>query len=287
MFAPEVGSTVAIIRSKLSQLGPGERSVAEALLADPAAASRMGAGELAARAGTSAATVTRACQSMGFPGFPHVRTLLVRDVGAQQAASRDPHDSAHPVRRMYAEAARELEAAASTVDVDEFDACVESVVSAGRVAILGSGSSAATVASTALRFLLSGIPVESASDAIQQLLTARLLAPGDVVLAVSDSGENAATLAAASAAREAGATVVAVTSFPRSRLAAVADRALIVGASGRPWPESVLTSTLLQTFLLNALVVESAARRPERRAAETGMDELMRVVTGASPPPER
>lgn len=272
------------MRAKLVDLGPRERAVAEAMIAQPEALSRLGAADLAALVGTSAATVTRACQSLGFSGYPHLRTLLVRDAGAAELASRDGSEPAHAVQRMYAEAARELEAAAATIDLDAFQRSVAIVAGARRLVIVGGGSSAPTVASATLSFLLAGVVAETSTDPVQQLLTCRLLTEADAVIAVSDSGENSATLAAVDAARTAGAALVAVTSFPRSKLSRAAQEALIVSAAGRPWPESVLTSTIMQTFLLNAFVVEVAARRDTEGATRTVTEDVLRAVTGSRRP---
>lgn len=282
MLNPEVGATVAVIRSLIPQLGPGERRVAEEIVADPVRASVSGASELGARCGTSAATVVRASKSMGFEGYQALRTLLVRDAGAAEAAARGgaPAAGEGTVRRMFAEAARELDQAPAAIDLDAFDRVTRTVAGARRVVLLGSGSSTATVHAAAIRFLSVGILVEHPGEPTFQVLTCRLLTEGDVVVAVSDSGENSATLAAAEAARAAGAQIVAVTTYPGSTLAQAAHEQLVVGSTNRPWPDSVLTSTMLQTSLLNALVVEVAARR--ERADDPGAvaEDVLRAVTG-------
>lgn len=280
MLNPGVGSTIAIIRSSIPQLGPREQAVAVALAEDPDIARRMGAAELGAHVGTSAATVTRACQSMGFDGYPHVRTLLVRDAGAAAQAARAGGATDGPLHRMFAEAAREVDAAPATVDLDAFRRSVRLVADAPRVALVGTGGSAATQMSTALRFLTAGIAVDAPSEPLLQLLACRLLGPGDAVLAISDSGESTATLEAAKAAHSAGASVIAVTSFRRSTLARLAHESLVIGASGRPWPESVLTSTILQTLLLNALILDVAEARGPLESPNAVTEEILRAVTG-------
>ncbi|WP_231383904.1 MurR/RpiR family transcriptional regulator [Rhodococcus sp. 114MFTsu3.1] len=280
MLTPGVGSTVLLIRTALPGLGPRERAVAEAIVRDPRKVSGMGAAELGAYAGTSAATVTRACQSLGFDGFPHLRTLLVRDEGAAAQAGRTGKAYEHALHRLFAEAARELDSAPTTVDLSAFGRAVTLVGGARRIVLIGAGGSAATVLSIALRFMSTGISVEAPNEPALQLLTCRLLEPGDVVLAVSDSGENVSTLPCAEAAMGGGAKVIAVSSFPRSTLARLADEQLIIGASGRPWPESVLTSNLLQSFLLNALVAEVAKARQVGDKADAVYDDIVRVVTG-------
>lgn len=280
MLNPGVGSTIMLIRAAIPDLGPRERDVAEAIIRDPSIVGRLGAAEIGAQVGTSAATVTRACQSMGFDGYPHLRTLLVRDEGAAAQAARGGNTREHALHRLFAEASRELDAAPATVDLEAFARAAAMVANARRILLIGAGGSAASVSAIALRFMSVGVAVEAPQEPTLQLLACRLLVPGDVVLAISDSGENSSTLSSVEAARAAGASVVAVSSFPRSVLAKMADEKLIIGASGRPWPDSVLTSNILQIFLLNALVAAVGEARGVSEKAATVFDDIIRVVTG-------
>ncbi len=269
-----------LIRAAIPDLGPRERNVAEAIVRDPSIASRLGAAEIGAQVGTSAATVTRACQSMGFDGYPHLRTLLVRDEGAAAQAARGSNVHKHALYRLFAEASREIDAAPATVNLEAFTRAAALVADARRILLVGAGGSAAAVSAIALRFMSVGIVVDAPQDPTLQLLACRLLVPGDVVLAISDSGENSSTLSSVEAARAVGASVVAVSSFPRSALAGMVDEKLIIGASGLPWPESVLTSNILQIFLLNALVAAVGETRGVSDRAATVFDDVIRVVTG-------
>lgn len=280
MLNPGVGSTIMLIRAAIPDLGPRERDVAEAIIRDPSIVGRLGAAEIGAQVGTSAATVTRACQSMGFDGYPHLRTLLVRDEGAAAQAARGSNVHEHALYRLFAEASRELDVAPATVDLEAFACAAALIANARRILLIGAGGSAATVSAIALRFMSVGVAVEAPQEPTLQLLACRLLAPGDVVLAISDSGENSFTLPSVEAARAVGAKIIAVSSFPRSTLAGMADEKLIIGALGRPWPDSVLTSNILQIFLLNALVAAVGEARGVSDKATTVFDDIIRVVTG-------
>ncbi len=103
-----------------------------------------------------------------------------------------------------------------------------------------------------------------------QQLTARVLTAGDVCLVVTSSGANTATLATAAAAREAGATVIGVTTFARAPIAELADIVLVAGARFRAWDTGTGGGALVQGLLLTALqtavserMADSAARAGE------------------------
>jgi DNA-binding MurR/RpiR family transcriptional regulator len=254
---PPVGGTVALIRSILPSLGPGERRVAEECVRVPHEVALLSVGDLAARTSTSSATVVRACQTLGFRGFQHLRLLLLRDAGAAQAAGpEDPRVDGTPggrVAALFAAAADELRDAPGSLDADEFERAAEAIARASRVLVVGNGGSAPAAQMAALRLLVTGRPCEAPVDAVTQQLSARLLSPADVCLAVSDSGMNAITLQAVDGAVTSGATVVGVTGYARSRLGRAARHTLVVGASFDTWDSGAVTGNLAQILLLSAL----------------------------------
>lgn len=270
---PPVGGTVALIASILPSLGPGERRVAEECVRAPQEVALLSVGDLAARTSTSSATVVRACQTLGFKGFQHLRLLLLRDAGAAQAAAAGhAADAGAPptnrVAALFAQAADELRDAPGSLDVDEFERAAEAIARAPRVLVVGNGGSAPAAQMVALRLLVSGRPCEAPVDAVTQQLTGTLLSPGDVCLAVSDSGMNAVTLHAVDGAVAAGATVVGVTGYARSRLGRAAAHTLVVGASYGSWDTGAVTGNLAQILLLSAL--QAAVSERTAASADAG-----------------
>lgn len=266
---PPVGGTVALIRSLLPSLGPGERRVADEFVRAPHEVALLSVGDMAARTSTSSATVVRACQRLGFKGFQHLRLLLLRDVGSTPTA-RDGDDAdgrGGAVAALFEAAADELRHAPGSLDLDEFAAAADAVARASRVLVVGNGGSAPAAQMVALRLLTSGRPCEAPVDAVTQQLSARLLSPSDVCLAVSDSGMNSVTLQAVDAAVASGAAVVGVTGYARSRLGRVARHTLVVGASHGSWDSGAITGNLAQILLLSALQVAVSERRDESASA--------------------
>ena len=99
----------------------------------------------------------------------------------------------------------------------------------------------------------------------------RFLPPGTVVVAVSQSGETADTLAAAQAARADGVPVVALTNVAESQLAREADELLLTRAGWEAGVAATKTFTA-QVALLAALALRlAAARGAEVGAAEAAL----------------
>lgn len=258
-----MGGTVALIASILPSLGPGERRVAEECVRAPQEVALLSVGDLAARTATSSATVVRACQTLGFKGFQHLRLLLLRDAGAAHAAAAEHAAGpapAHRVAALFARAADELRDAPGSLDLEAFERAADAIAHAPRVLVVGNGGSAPAAQMVALRLLVSGRSCEAPVDAVTQQLTGTLLSPADVCLAVSDSGMNAVTLHAVDSAVAAGATVVGVTGYARSRLGRAATHTLVVGASYGSWETGSVTGNLAQILLLSALQIAVSER---------------------------
>ncbi|MGJ0204198.1 SIS domain-containing protein [Leucobacter sp. gxy201] len=270
--SPPLGGTRALIQSHLPSLVPSERRVAEACIDDPVAVARMSVADLAGRADVSPATVVRACQRMGFGGFQRLKELLIRDQ-ASPPASLAPGgeaavDTGHPVEQVFSSAIDGIHGALGALDFSAFDAAALSIRDCGRLLVVGNGASLAPAQSVALHFLTSGRVCEAPVDIVAQHIAAKLLKPGDVCLAVSDSGMNHFTLRSAQLSAEAGATVIGVTSYGGSELAQVADHALVAGAGFHNWNSSHVAGNIVQMLLLSALHAASLGGLPDTITAQ-------------------
>jgi DNA-binding MurR/RpiR family transcriptional regulator len=279
---PPVGGTVSVIRSLLPSLVPSERRVAQECIDFPGEVALLSVADLAARTGTSATTVIRTCQNLGFKGFQHLRLLLLRDAGSaghpEPMAATDG-DSRHRVELLFDEAARQLRDALGALDYERFDAAAAAIAGARRVLIVGNGGSGPAAQMFALRLTTTGRFCEAPYDAVTQQLTARLLTPDDVCVAISDSGMNGITLGPVEAAHAAGATIIGVTSYARSRLNDLATMTLIAGASFHSWGDGAVTGNITQMLLLSALqdavtAVTGGASGP----GDVVMDEVFQIV---------
>jgi RpiR family carbohydrate utilization transcriptional regulator len=282
---PPVGGTVALIRSLLPSLGPSERRVAQECVDFTAEVAMLSVADVAARTETSSATVIRTCQNLGLKGFQHLRLLLLRDLGS---ATREPdarlsgHEGSRgEVPALFDAAARDLREALGALDYDQFDGAVATIAGARRLLIVANGGSGPAAQMVALRFLTTNRPCEAPHDSITQQLSARLLGPGDVCLAVSDSGMNGTTLRAVEAAASAGVEIVGVTSYARSKLSDMSTHTIVAGAAFHVWGAGAVTGNLTQMLILSALQTAVAKVRDNSEAAgPVVLDEVMGIVQG-------
>ena len=280
---PPLGGTRAFLQSLVPSLVPSERRVAELCIEEPDAVVGMSAAELGRRAGVSPATVVRAAQRMGFVGFQSLKEFLIRDQAAAQSAApagpEAPERPAHPVEAVFGRAVDRITGALGALDLVAFDAAAERIRNASRLLIVGNGASLPPAQSIALHFLSSGRVCECPADIVSQHISAKLLRPGDVCLAVSDSGMNRFTLRSARLASENGVDVIAITSYAKSDLARIADFPLVAGADFHPWNDSAVTGNIVQMLLLSALHSASVGERPDALLAQAdAYDEVRSMI---------
>lgn len=112
------------------------------------------------------------------------------------------------------------------VDYRSFMELARMLPPARRTFVAGAGRSGLVARSFAMRLMHAGLPVFVPGETITPAAGA-----GDVIVAVSCTGQTGYTGYIARRARELGATVVVVTAQPDSPMAAAADKVVVVPAS--------------------------------------------------------
>ncbi|WP_198152752.1 MurR/RpiR family transcriptional regulator [Pseudofrankia sp. DC12] len=249
---PSPGSLFAAIRTTLPALIPSERRGAEVCLRRADEVADWSAAQLATAAEVSAATVVRACQSMGFRGFQQLRVAFAREAGAYlrdgraagagaRIALREPRAGDPPdqiVDTVFELGQAVLTDSLTALDQAQVALAVDLLDGARRLLVVGNGGSAPVAQDTALRFLSVSRSVEAPADAQTQQLAAAGLSAADICLLITGSGVNELTFRVATIAREPGASIVLPTSYAAGPVAATgldtaagADRVLRLAGS--------------------------------------------------------
>jgi len=250
------------IATVINALLPSERRVVELILDDTESAMESTAQELADRAGVARSTVVRACQSLGYRGYPQLRVALTRELAQADQRENDYGTSALGRIRADIDAlAATLPQIASVLTEDNVERAVSLIVGSRRLLALATGLSSPLANDLSMRLTAIGRPTEFVGDPIGQQIAARQLTPDDTAVVISGSGANESSLRSARAARAAGGRLIVVTSFASSPLVSLADVALVVApATGSFRHELEHTSRIPHVILLESLVEVVATR---------------------------
>jgi DNA-binding MurR/RpiR family transcriptional regulator len=279
---------LARVREIRSELPAALQKVADLVLVNPASAARATIVELAERSGTSPATVTRFCRALGFEGYAELRLGIAAETGrAARAAGwtidigreilpTDPLDRV--LAQIIAADARALQNTSARLDLAAVDRAATAIAEAKRVDIYGIGGSALVGAELQLCLHRIGVPSWAWTEVHNGLASSALLGAGDIALGISNSGQTRETIEMLAEAGSHGATTVALTSYPDSPLADVADIVLLTSTHETTFRPDALSARHPQLVVLDLVYVAVAQRTHER--SDTAFRVTARAVAG-------
>ncbi|WP_147919493.1 MurR/RpiR family transcriptional regulator [Ruania zhangjianzhongii] len=252
------------IHANLPLMSSAMVKIAELLLDDPSAPIEMSITELADRAGTSAATVTRFCRQLGYPGYVQFRVGVATDSGhgeaddnrwrAAMSRTLDPNDTADDVSRTLLNAhIRSLRATASVLDPQVSARVAERMATVAHVDIYGTGGSSAMAEEMMTRLYRIGVNAHAWGDVHAGLASGSILPQKSVAIGISHSGRTKETIEMLGRAKSSGAYTVAITSQSASPLAQVADDVLLASVPDRYLHPADLSAKHAQLFVLDLL----------------------------------
>lgn len=254
---PPTGSVVAHIRAALPNLTPRAQTIGQAVLDDPRAIIHLTVSDLAERTATSVASVVRFCQDIGLRGYADLKIRLAADTIPTDETLHEgicPTDDPSVVlKKVLADSQAAVAGAAETIDGDGFESAVTAVSRASHVLCVGVGTSAPLAQDAGYRLRTIGLSAEAPADGHVQHVAARLLKPGAVCLCFSHTGQTSESLMAVAAAKDAGATTIAITSFYRSPLSELCDIVLVAGAKETDFRVEAVTSRIAHIAVFDAL----------------------------------
>jgi len=276
------------VRSKLAEFTGALRRVADHVLSDPAAASRATIVELAERSGTSPATVTRFCRALGFEGYSDLRLGIAAETGrvarlagwtvdiGREIQPTDPLERV--LGQIMAADTRSMHDTAALLDLAEVERAADAIAGASRVDLYGASGSALVGAEMQFSLHRIGVPAWAWTDVHNGLASASLLRAGDVALGISHSGQTGETIEMVAEAGSHGAYTIALTSFPRSPLAEIADVVLLTAPQATTFRPDALSARHPQLVVLDLLYIAVAQRTHDR--AHAAFQRTARAVAG-------
>lgn len=246
-----------------ASLTPSERKVADVVLESPEEVMHASITHLAERAGVGDATVSRFCRQLGLAGFHQLKIAIAQELSPSSLTTTPlmlaEGDYPHWARNAFTRTVAMLEGTVSKLDGAVFEEAIEAVCEAEAIHFFGQAASGVAATDAALRFLALGRTAHAWQDSHVQAMSAALVRPTDIAVAMSVSGSTRDTVDALRLARSRGARTLAITGYERSPIAEVADMVLIAGSD-----DTMLATNLfnkIPQLLVIELLVQGCARR--------------------------
>lgn len=254
------------LRGLRPSFSPAEDRVADCVLADPRAAAALTISELADAAHTSETTVLRFCKRLGMPGYPQLRLALAAEsaqprllTALQSDINEDDTIDDIIAKVAYADASA-VEETAQQLDRVALTKAADAIAAATRVDLYGIAASGIVALDAQQKLHRIGVLAFAWNDPHVALTSATLLRPGDVAIGISHTGTTKETIEALAKARSRGATTIAITNFPLSRLVGTADIVLTTAARETSLRSGATASRIAALTVVDCLYIAVAHR---------------------------
>jgi RpiR family carbohydrate utilization transcriptional regulator len=245
------------IRGVYDILPRSERKVADYVLDRADEVIYSSVTDLAQTLEVSESTVVRFCQRLGYQGYPEFKILLARDLGTPFRDTYDTLDAQDDVstvvRKTIQISVQALNDTLAVLDPDSVEGAVNLLMVAHHVFLFGCGGSGGSAQIAYQKMLRLGLPCSVCTDPHTQTLMAGLATERDVVIGISYSGNNEDVVRAMRVAQDRRARTVAITNYPVSPAAKLADVVLLTGAAETPLVSESGPSRVVQLAVIDVL----------------------------------
>ena len=269
------------IRMMMPLLTPLEAKVVDTVFALRDFSDDTSLKQIADDAGVSEAMVVKITKKLGFSGYRDFRTAVSqynRQPTAEMHQELSADDTSQEiVQKVFRTSINALEETLSILDMEAFDRAADLIHRAKQRDFYGVGGSAQIARDVAHKFLRIGVRASVFDDSHMMLMSASLIADGDIAIGFSHSGNTTAVIEAIQLARRNGARTIAITNYNSSALAHAADVVLCSTAQGSPLMGENAAARIAQLNILDAVFVAVAQR--DYQAAERNLERTMSAVT--------
>lgn len=208
-----------------------EKKIADYILKHHKEVVNMTIVELSKACGTSVATISRFCKKCGMEGFHHLKIDLAKeiatsdtDIPVSNTISRD--DIEQSLQNILANKIEELKQTVSMLDCDQLNKVLDAIKNADTVQLVAAGNTIPVALDGAYKLNQIGIKTAAGTILETQLAFALSLKKGDVLIAISNSGESRRVYKMVREAKKRGVTIVAITNNPNSTIGSDANYCL-------------------------------------------------------------
>lgn len=202
------------ISDNLLNMRKSERKVAEFVLRKPNDVIHMRIVDLASAADVSEPTVVRFCRAIGCTGFQDFKLSLAQQLASSPSFGQiavTQNDSVQDFsHKVFDSTIDTLLQVRDALDTDVIDKAVSAICNAHRVEFFGFGASGAVAADAQHKFFRLQLATAAHSDHHIQNMSAMSMLPGDVVVAISQSGRTRALLHSMDMVKKQGGVVIGI-----------------------------------------------------------------------------
>jgi DNA-binding MurR/RpiR family transcriptional regulator len=248
------------IKAVYATLKNAERNATDFILQHPDDVKDLSIVEFARRAKCSEATIVRLSKRLGYKGFPELKADFAdfpegEDDGLEYRGIQKKDAPEQVVQKVVDATIVALQDTVAIMDKDQYSRALKAIVNASNILFCGVGDAALVAMEAYQRFVRVGQNCCVSEDPDLQLILATNLGKEDVVVAVSHSGKSSTVINAVKTAKQAGATVIAITNFPVSPLTKNSDIVLLTAVFTQHITGEVISKRVAELCIIESLYI--------------------------------
>ena len=255
------------IEDRFSHFSKSQKKISKYILENYDKAVYMTASKLANSVNVSESTVVRFANELNFDGYPEFQLALQEIVRIKLTSfqrmevTNNLIGDGDVLTKVLNSDIDKLKRTIEEIDRAAFDASVESLISAKSIYIIGLGSSSILASSLnhSLRMIFDNVRLLDASSADDIYAQIMNVSAGDVIVAISFPRYSRKLITAVSYAKDAGATIIALTDSHSSPIASFANNLLVARSDMASFADSLIAPL----SVINALVVAVARKKQD------------------------
>ena len=224
---------------------------------------------LAAKIGTSAATVVRFCYALGFKGYTELKFYIERELLSPsfETIQVNRGDSMNIIKQKVLNFNKDvIDDTLMMLDSEKLEQAVKALSMASRIDLYGEGGSGSITMSAANLFLQIGLPCNAYTDAFMQITSAAHLKHNDVALAIIHSGRTRNTIDSLKEAHKQGATTICITGYTNSPITEHADIVLYTSSKSTGFLSDLPAARISELCAISVIQMAIVANNYEKFA---------------------
>ncbi|GGP11138.1 MurR/RpiR family transcriptional regulator [Oceanobacillus neutriphilus] len=225
-----------------------EKKIADYILRFSHEINNMKIGELANRTGTSNASITRFVKRIGCNNYSDMKFLI--NAKAETKENQETHGIADEVFVYYQNVIKNTQ---RLIDINKIKEFLTLIKQASNINIIGISSSGVTADLFSIRLMRMGLTAKSYSDPLWMLMQASIAKPGDLYIAISNSGTTHSIVETLTEAKKNGATIVSITGYFENPVSKLSDLVFYVYNTRFVHDEKFSNSQFSMVYLMDVI----------------------------------
>lgn len=262
-------SKLFILSELYASLSPAEKKISKFILENTFEIIDMTIEELAEKAETSVASVSRFTKKMGFDNFYHLKLGIAKEfVNPTKKIPYLEYDKEVSIKEIYELVSKTnsaiIEESINNFKVEELEKIANLLLKANHIYFFAMGASAILAEESWYKFVRLGLKCSILKDYHSQLLQASILDENDIALVFSHSGINKDVLTLMEIINSTAATSIGITNYAKTPFHQSVDICLYFTEKSNIFEKAGFSSRIPQLVIIEALYRILILKREEK-----------------------